>query len=552
MYSFLLKVLSVSAVLTFLSVGATAQIVWTDISADESLPTGVKLIKGEQTAPNLRIWYIEADMNEQSIIVHPYFSSTLKATTSLSADFGAIAAINAGYFGGSTSVSTLIEPGEVKSQNITALNRDGVVFPVTRSFFGINQDRSLTIDWIYHFSNTLDDVYRFDTPTPNTTTTPAPTPVKADGSPYEQLLMGAGGGPVIIKGGEVHITYDQEVFFGSGINGTGKEPRSAVGFTEDGRVIMMVVDGRQESSEGVTLQRLAEILLSLDVIEAINLDGGGSTTLAVNHKLVNRPTGGTTQRSVPTIISVVPSDSLNLPPEPLDEVILDTEFDEVSFFGEGWFQTANAGFYGTSPSWLNPPGNGSAYVEYKPELKAAKYEVFGWWVAAFNRTTNTPYIINHANGRDTVRVNQQLNSSSWVSLGKFTFSGTSDDRVTITDEATGGAYIVADAIRFVQLEETVSIAQNPNTQPSRTQLAQNYPNPFNPTTNIRFDLADASDVKITIYDLAGRSLQTVYSGFLPSGSHSVTFNGSGLASGTYMYILETSRGKDVRLMSLIK
>lgn len=552
MYSFLLKVLSITAVLSFPCVCATAQIVWTDISVDESLPTGVKLIKGEQTAPNLRIWYVEADMNEQSIIVHPYFSSTLKPTTTLSADFGAIAAINAGYFGGSTSVSTLIEPGEVKSQNITALNRNNVIFPVTRSFFGINKDRSLTIDWIYHFSSTLDDVYRFDTPTPNTTTTPAPTPVKADGAPFEQLLMGAGGGPVIIKGGEINITYDQEVFFGSGINGPGKEPRSAVGFTEDKRVIMMVVDGRQTSSEGVTLQKLAEIMLSLGVIEAINLDGGGSTTLAVNHTLINRPAGGTTQRSVPTIITVVPSDSLKLPAEPLEEVIIDTEFDGVSFFGAGWIQTANTGFYGASPSWINPPGNGSAYVEYRPTLKAAKYEVFGWWVASSNRTLDTPYIIDHANGRDTVRVNQKINNSSWVSLGEFTFSGTSNDKVTITDEASGGDWIVADAIRFVQLEETVSIAQNPNTLPTRSQLAQNYPNPFNPTTNIRFDLADASDVQITIYDLAGRSLQTVYSGFLPSGSHSVTFNGSGLASGTYLYVLETSSGKDVRLMSLIK
>lgn len=549
---FYLKVLSALTVLLFLSVNLFAQIVWTDISADESLPLGVKLIKGIQSSPTLHIWYIEADMNEPSIIVHPYFSSTLKATTTLSTDFGAIAAINAGYFGGTTSVSTLIEPGEVKSQNITALNRNGVIFPVTRSFFGVNLDRSLTIDWIYHFSNSLDDVYRFNTPTPNTTTTPAPTPIRGQGEPFDQLLMGAGGGPVIIKNGEIRITYDEEVFFGSGINGTNNEPRSAIGFTEDGRVIMMVIDGRS-TSVGVTLRRLAEIMLSLDVIEAINLDGGGSTTLAVNGNLINRPAGGTFQRPVPTIIAVVPSDSLNYTiPEPVVEIILDTEMDSVVATGDGWFATANPGFYGTSPSLLAPIGDGSRYMTYKPNLQNTTYEVYGWWVADPNRASNTPYTITHANGESTVQVSQKANGAQWVLLGEFEFSGNETDKVVISNNASGGQWVVADAIRFVMTgEEPVSIEAN-DPIPGKFKLNQNYPNPFNPTTNIEVTLPVNSAVTITVYDLTGKFLQTIYSGWLHAGNHVVQFDARSLSSGTYMYVLESDGIRESRLMTLIR
>jgi hypothetical protein len=549
---FYLKVLSALTVLLFLSASLFAQIVWTDISADESLPLGVKLIKGIQSSPTLHIWYVEADMSEPSIIVHPYFSSTLKATTTLSTDFGAIAAINAGYFGGTTSVSTLIEPGEIKSQNIAALNRNGVIFPVTRSFFGVNLDRSLTIDWIYHFSNSLNDVYRFDTPTPNTTTTPAPTPIRGQGEPFEQLLMGAGGGPVLIKDGEIRITYDEEVFFGSGINGTNNEPRSAIGFTQDGRVIMMVIDGRS-TSVGVTLRRLAEIMLSLDVIEAINLDGGGSTTLAVNGNLINRPAGGTFQRSVPTIIAVVPSDSLNYTiPEPVIEIILDTEMDSVEPTGGGWFATANAGFYGSSPSLLVPIGDGTQFMTYSPELENATYEVYGWWVADPNRSSNTPYNITYAQGDSTVRVNQKLNNGQWVLLGEFEFTGTESDKVTISNNATNGLFVVADALRFVKTSGDLVSTESKNQLPSRTRLNQNYPNPFNPTTNIEVTLQNSTLVSVKVYDLTGKFLQTIYDGWLSAGNHIVQFDGQSLSSGTYIYILESDGIKESRLMTLIK
>jgi mannan endo-1,4-beta-mannosidase len=74
------------------------------------------------------------------------------------------------------------------------------------------------------------------------------------------------------------------------------------------------------------------------------------------------------------------------------------------------------------------------------------------------------------------------------------------------------------------------------------QLDQNYPNPFNPSTNIKFSLPEQSNIKITIYDLLGRSVKTLLSDVRPAGTYSVQWNGDNefkykVASGIYFYSL---------------
>jgi len=97
-------------------------------------------------------------------------------------------------------------------------------------------------------------------------------------------------------GGRVHIPADEEVFFGSSIPNV--HPRSAAGRTAEGALIIMVVDGRQDVSRGVYLEELAAMMRDVGAVDAMNLDGGGSSTLVVDGSLLNRPTGGTTEREV--------------------------------------------------------------------------------------------------------------------------------------------------------------------------------------------------------------------------------------------------------------
>lgn len=85
--------------------------------------------------------------------------------------------------------------------------------------------------------------------------------------------------------------------------------------------------------------------------------------------------------------------------------------------------------------------------------------------------------------------------------------------------------------------------------PAEFALMGSYPNPFNPTTTLQFTLPEASKVLLTVYDVNGRLTATVVNGYRDAGLHAVTFDGSGLASGIYLYRLEagqfTANGKMV-------
>lgn len=83
-------------------------------------------------------------------------------------------------------------------------------------------------------------------------------------------------------------------------------------------------------------------------------------------------------------------------------------------------------------------------------------------------------------------------------------------------------------------------------------LAQNYPNPFNPATNIRFSLAEASFVSLRVFDLQGRLVETLISKTLTAGDHAVTFDAKDLASGTYLYRLESPKGVQTNKMVLLR
>lgn len=102
------------------------------------------------------------------------------------------------------------------------------------------------------------------------------------------------GGPTLIKNGKIAITSKEENFKKDITDG--KAPRTAIGITSDKEIIFVVVDGRQNISSGFSLKELAEFLLQQDVISALNLDGGGSTTMILKNKILNYPSDGTERK----------------------------------------------------------------------------------------------------------------------------------------------------------------------------------------------------------------------------------------------------------------
>jgi hypothetical protein len=120
-----------------------------------------------------------------------------------------------------------------------------------------------------------------------------------------RLTMVIGGWPrVVTDGRNVAATADS-------VEGTfprfsaERHPRSAVGFSRDSSVIYLVaVDGRQDASAGMTLVELGDFLVSIGVFQGLNLDGGGSTALVIDGRLVNRPSDSNGERAVGNAILV--------------------------------------------------------------------------------------------------------------------------------------------------------------------------------------------------------------------------------------------------------
>ncbi len=91
-----------------------------------------------------------------------------------------------------------------------------------------------------------------------------------------------------------------------------------------------------------------------------------------------------------------------------------------------------------------------------------------------------------------------------------------------------------------------------NQVPLRYNLYQSYPNPFNPSATIKFDVAKNSNVKIIIYDLLGREVQTLVNDILKPGTYKVAWNGSNFASGVYFYKLVSDNYVNTKKMILVK
>lgn len=91
-----------------------------------------------------------------------------------------------------------------------------------------------------------------------------------------------------------------------------------------------------------------------------------------------------------------------------------------------------------------------------------------------------------------------------------------------------------------------------NETPGMYSLSQNYPNPFNPVTNIRFAIPESGPVKLTVFDMLGREVETLVNENLDRGTYNADWNASGYPSGVYFYRIEAGGFGEVRKMILVK
>jgi subtilisin-like proprotein convertase family protein len=101
-------------------------------------------------------------------------------------------------------------------------------------------------------------------------------------------------------------------------------------------------------------------------------------------------------------------------------------------------------------------------------------------------------------------------------------------------------------------ESTIGVTNINSNVPEGYKLFQNYPNPFNPSTKIKFGIVKNNFVILKVYDLLGREIQTLVNENLKPGVYEATFNGEGLPSGIYFYILSAGDFSDVKRMVFVK
>jgi hypothetical protein len=120
------------------------------------------------------------------------------------------------------------------------------------------------------------------------------------------------GGPELVRAGRVHVTpradgfvrpSEPSVYYGFSAE---RNPRTFAGVDAAGRTILVTVDGRSTSSLGLTLVETAAVARALGLRSALNLDGGGSTTMVVRGRVANQPSDATGERPVGDTLLVLP------------------------------------------------------------------------------------------------------------------------------------------------------------------------------------------------------------------------------------------------------
>ncbi len=104
----------------------------------------------------------------------------------------------------------------------------------------------------------------------------------------------------------------------------------------------------------------------------------------------------------------------------------------------------------------------------------------------------------------------------------------------------------------LQVKNNVVNKINNSITPNTFVLEQNYPNPFNPTTKIQFSIPKETNVNLSVFNMLGQLVTTIYNGKLEAGTNYVEFDGSQLPSGIYFYRLEADNFVKTKKMTLMK
>lgn len=279
-----------------------------------SFPSGIQLYffdtlyQGKKT----KAFCLAYDSKKTNIEFKPVLSATAKKPSDFYKDETGVvyACINGGFFGGNQSYSLVQYNNTVLSANIKsvsrALNGVNTAYYPTRAAFGISTAGEPVTAWIYHVGTGINDIYSYPAPSPNAEGSAPqvePTALFPSGGSRWLTTAAIGGSPMLIKNGTLQITDVAELI---SVNNTTSRPRSAIGANTSGIVLIVAVEGDNGPGgyAGLNLAELAAMLKDLSCTNAINLDGGGSTSMIVGNQLLVRPGDNGVERAVTSAVVI--------------------------------------------------------------------------------------------------------------------------------------------------------------------------------------------------------------------------------------------------------
>lgn len=307
----------------FHSVCSLAQLKWQNVdSLFQPLSSSVHVYRTTDSLdgkPNIA-YYIIADLKDKKLVftVDTTHKRRLTPAKFYEKNDQPLVVVNTTFFSFATNqnLNVVIKDGKLVGYNVHTVPGRGKDTLTYRhpfgSAIGISKKRNADVAWIY--ADTLNKLRASQWVIP-----PVKDSIQRPGWIYLsqktsvphhrgfekwKMKTAVGGGPVLLQNGEITITNNEELkFAGKAIDD--KHPRTAMGYTKDNKLIILVVEGRNPGkAEGATLTQQAQIFKDLGCWEALNLDGGGSSCMLVNGKETIKVSDAGGQRPVPAVFII--------------------------------------------------------------------------------------------------------------------------------------------------------------------------------------------------------------------------------------------------------
>jgi exopolysaccharide biosynthesis protein len=310
----------------FISAESSAQVKWQLVdSLFKPLPASVHVYKSTseiEGKPSIAYFFV-ADLKDKNLLfsTDTTFGRRLTPTDFYERNAQPLVVVNTTFFSFETNqnLNTVIRNGRIVSHNkpVPGRGKDTLLFHHTlNSVFGISKKRKADIAWVFTDSfdrkafasqvsikNLKSSKHHLNKRQYLSITGDSILQGEQPKLKRWKMHTAVGGGPVLIQNGEKLITNNEErKFGGNAIND--RHPRTALGYTSDGKLIILVVQGRfPGEAEGASLIHLADMLKEIGCVEAMNLDGGGSSCLLINGKETITPSDKK-QRAIPAVLTI--------------------------------------------------------------------------------------------------------------------------------------------------------------------------------------------------------------------------------------------------------